>query len=94
MKSLKKNKIDLNFNYKKIKATNQITKKDWGYYLTDSCNSTLKKNHFKTALVISQLTSKNKIFIKIVHKKKIKEFKEYLKKNKSFVLTWLDEWNI
>lgn len=77
-----------------ITASNRITKNDWGYYLTDSCNSTLKKNNFKTALVVSQLTNINKIFIKIVHKKKIKEFNKYLLDNKSFVLTWLDEWKM
>ena len=75
-------------------ASNRITKNDWGYYLTDSCNATLKKNNFKTALVVSQLTKINKIFVKIVHKKKIKEFNKYLKDNKSFVLTWLDEWKL
>ena len=94
MKFINKNKIELDFEFKSVNATNQITKKDWGYYLTDSCNSTLKKNNFKTALVISQLTKKNKVFIKIIHKKKLKEFNKYLKKNKSFVLTWLDEWSL
>tara|TARA_B100001113_G_C20670384_1_gene431926 strand:+ start:50 stop:331 length:282 start_codon:yes stop_codon:yes gene_type:complete len=87
-------KIDLSFKFKNIKASNQITRQNWGFYLTNSCNSTLKKNNFKTALVVSQLTKKNKIFVKIVHKKKIKEFNKYLLENKSFVLTWLDDWKL
>ena len=70
-----------------------ITKKKWGYYLTDSCNYTLIKNGFKTAIVVSQLSKKNKIFIKLVHMNKLSLFNRYLIKNKSYVLTWLDEWN-
>ena len=34
---------------------------------------------------------KDKIFVKIVLKNKIKEFNKYLKKNKSEVLSWLDK---
>ena len=94
MTKINKNKIDLLLKFKNIKASNQITKKDWGFYLTNSCNSTLKKNNFKTALVVSQLTKKNKIFVKIVHKKKLKEFDKYLRDNKSFLLSWLDEWKL
>jgi len=74
-----------------VSATNHITKKNWGYYLTDSCNQTLKKNNFKTAIVTSLLSNKKKYFIKIIHKKKIKEFKRYLKENKSSVFMWLDK---
>ena len=81
-------------NYKNLKSKNHITKKNWGYYLTDSCNHTLKKNGFKTALVLSKFSDKNKIFIKIVHKNKIKLFNKYLKENKSCVLTWFDKWEI
>ena len=54
---------------KKIIAKNHITKKSWGYYLTDSCNKTLKQNGFKTAIVISYLSRKKnfllRLFIKI-----------------------------
>lgn len=74
-----------------VSATNHITKKNWGYYLTNSCNQTLKKNNFKTAIVTSLLSNKKKYFIKIIHKKKIKEFKRYLKENKSSVFMWLDK---
>jgi len=90
----KKKTFNLKINSDGMLASNKITKNDWGYYLTDSCNSTLRKNNFKTALVVSQLTKINKIFVKIVHKKKLKEFNKYLKDNKSFVLTWLDEWKL
>ena len=76
---------------KNIFAKNHITKKNWGYYLTDSCNKTLKKNGFRTAIVTSYLSGKKKYFVKIVHKNKINLFNRYLKKNKSKILMWLDK---
>ena len=33
----------LKTSFKGVNAINHITKKNWGYYLTDSCNQTLKK---------------------------------------------------
>ena len=78
--------------YLKFKNSyNEITKQSWGFYLTSSCNSRLKKNGFKTAIVKSKMGKKDKIFVKIVLKNKIKEFNKYLKKNKSEVLSWLDK---
>ena len=85
--------LEISSNYNKKKSINHITKKKWGYYLTDSSNHTLKKNGFKTAIVVSQLTKKNKIFVNIVHEKRIAEFQKYLVENKSFVLSWLDQWS-
>lgn len=88
-------KIDDQFSFKSthkgVVAINRITKKKWGYYLTDSCNQTLKRNNFKTAIVVSLLSKSKKYFVKIVHKKKIYEFKKYLKENKSSVFMWLDK---
>ena len=78
--------------YLKIKnCYNEITKQNWGFYLTSSCNLTLRKSGFKTAVVKSKLGKKKKIFIKIVLKNKLKEFNKYLKKNKLEVISWLDE---
>ncbi len=78
--------------YLKLKNSyNEITRQNWGFYLTSSCNSRLKKNGFKTAIVKSKMGKKDKIFVKIVLKNKIKEFNKYLKKNKSEVLSWLDK---
>mgnify|MGYP007063395795 CR=1 FL=1 len=89
-----KERLTLLLKDNKYTAINHITKKDWGFYLTDYCNKKLKKNGFKTAIVVSQLSKKNKIFIKIVHKNKLSSFKKYLSENHSFVLTWLDNWNL
>ena len=60
----KKKTFNLTINSDGMVASNRITKNDWGYYLTDSCNCYSKKNNFKTALVVSQLTKINKIFCK------------------------------
>jgi hypothetical protein len=73
------------------RSINEITKQNWGFYLTNSCNITLKKSGFKTAIVESNLDKKKKIFVKIVKKNKIIPFKKYLKANKSKVLMWLDK---
>tara|TARA_B100001996_G_scaffold219035_1_gene168411 strand:+ start:1081 stop:1422 length:342 start_codon:yes stop_codon:yes gene_type:complete len=78
--------------YLKIKNFyNEITRQNWGFYLTSSCNSTLRKRGFKTAIVKSKLGKKKKIFIKIVLKNKIREFNKYLKQNKLEVISWLDK---
>ena len=53
---------EINFVVKNNKAINHITKKKWGYYLTDSCNYTLIKNGFKTAIVVSQLSKKKSCY--------------------------------
>ena len=44
--------LNLNYSY------NEITRKNWGFYLTCSCNSRLKKNGFKTAIVKSKMGKK------------------------------------
>ena len=67
-----------------------ITAKSWGYYLGPSLNVRLVDAGYKAALVINQY---NKIFIMVVDKEKIEEFKSYLKDNQdNRILCWLDEW--
>lgn len=76
--------ISLKFKSEK----NDITKKNWGFYLTNSCNKTLK-NKFRTVICAGK--KHKKIFVMLVHKSKIREFKKYLKKEKMFVQKWLDK---
>ena len=71
---------------------NDIVKKEWGFYLTNSCNSNLIIKGFKTAFILNK--NFNSTFINLVHKTKIKEFKEYLESQNSIVLLWLDEYKI
>lgn len=86
-------KIDEQFslNFRK-NVSNDIVKKKWGFYLTNSVNFTLKKNNFKTAFVHSK--NYNRTFINLVHKTKMKDFKKYLKEQNSEILIWLDEYDI
>lgn len=67
-----------------------FTAYDWGFYLGPSLNSRLKKEGFKTALVINE---QGQIYINAVENEKIDEFKKYLQTNQdSRILCWLDEW--
>lgn len=65
----------------------EITKKNWGFYATQSINYRLKKN-FKTALVKN---SQNRVFLMIIEKNKLKKFNRYCSEEKQKVIKWLDE---
>tara|TARA_A100000164_G_C21505119_1_gene584324 strand:+ start:141 stop:479 length:339 start_codon:yes stop_codon:yes gene_type:complete len=78
----------------KLKNDNQVTfisknseydvcKKNWGYYATPSINGRLKTFGFKTFIVSN---SKKKIYIFLVHKNKINLFKNYIKKERNFII--------
>ncbi|MBF0556920.1 MAG: hypothetical protein HQK96_20590 [Nitrospirae bacterium] len=71
---------------------NDIVKTDWGFYLGNSINWTLKRQGFKTAIVLSKAGGNPRIFINLVEQGKIADFFDYLKKNDSEVISWLDEW--
>lgn len=63
--------------------------KEWGFYATPSVNSRLKKQGFKTALVVNE---QNQLYIMAVDSEKMKEFKSYLKANQdNRVICWLDD---
>ena len=61
-------------------------KKKWGYYATSSINNRLKKSGFRTFLIKNSLKN---IFLTVVHKNKIKEFKMYIKKEKNIIINEL-----
>lgn len=83
IKLLNNEQISIQFG----KNKNDITKKNWGFYLTNSCNRTLKKQ-FKTAICFGKKT--RKIFVILVDKNKLKLFKKYIKKENMIVKEWLD----
>ncbi|WP_321491571.1 hypothetical protein [uncultured Desulfobacter sp.] len=64
-----------------------ITATDWGFYLGSSVNGRMKENGFRVALVIN---SQEKLFVNAVDEGKLTEFHDYLKKQNSRVLQWLD----
>jgi hypothetical protein len=66
-----------------------FTATKWGFYLAPSLNSRLKREGFKTALVMN---GDNKLFVNAVEVDKIELFNSYLETNNSRVLCWLDEW--
>jgi len=64
--------------------------KEWGFYLGPSLNSRLKKEGFKTALVVNE---SGQIYVHAVEKNKICEFRKYLETNQNNrIICWLDEW--
>ena len=65
-----------------------FARKNWGFYVTPSINSRLKKEGFKTALVRNSL---NRIFVMIVEKKRMSIFKKYLNTENCDLLAWLDK---
>jgi len=84
--------IELNNNemitFKKGNKEYDFIAKDWGYYATPSINGRLKSFGYKTALVKN---SYGKVFINVVEIEKMDNFLEYLKRENSEILEWLDE---
>jgi hypothetical protein len=71
---------------------NDIVRKEWGFYLSNSLNWNLKKQGFKTALVISYASDPPRLFINLVKDKKMDSFRKYLSEYNVRVVTWLDDW--
>tara|TARA_B100000963_G_scaffold335042_1_gene328832 strand:+ start:5149 stop:5508 length:360 start_codon:yes stop_codon:yes gene_type:complete len=67
-----------------------VVKKDWGYYATPSINGRLKKNGFRTFLIENK---RKKIYIFLVHKNKMKQFKKYCKDDNQKILTEMTNGN-
>lgn len=64
--------------------------KEWGFYATPSVNSRLKKEGFKTALIVNE---SNQLYVMSVEKEKIEKFHKYLKYNQdNKLICWIDEW--
>ena len=63
-------------------------RKNWGFYATPSINSRLKKENFIAALVSNK---QNRIYIMVVEKSKIKEFRSYCKNENQTVVSWLGD---
>lgn len=72
-------------------AGNDIVRKDWGFYLTNSLNANLRSQGFKTALV-STGTADPRLYVLLVDSGKLDEFTAYLNEYGMKLATWLDEW--
>ena len=64
-----------------------VTRKEWGYYATPSINKRLLNFGFKTALVRN---SERHIFVMLVKEDKMQLFMDYLSRENSELLSWLD----
>ncbi|OEU71455.1 MAG: hypothetical protein BA863_18555 [Desulfovibrio sp. S3730MH75] len=69
-----------------------LTRKEWGWYLSNSVNASLKGQGYKTALVMSLFAGEPRIFINVVEEDKLDIFFDYIEKNKTKLICWLDEW--
>jgi hypothetical protein len=82
---LKKNE---QVTFEHLNSEYDVTKKDWGYYATPSINGRLKKNDFRTFLIENKT---KKIYILLVHKNKMKQFKKYCDDDKQKILLELTD---
>src|SRR5690349_13520582 len=69
---------------------NDVLRKSWGFYLTNSLNGTLQKQGLKTAMCENR--ESKRIFLMLVDKDKLAEFEAYLADYGMHLLRWLDEW--
>ena len=72
-------------------AGNDIVRKDWGFYLSNSLNASLRTQGLKTALVSSG-TEAPRLYILMVEEHKLAAFNAYLLKFGMRLVVWLDEW--
>ena len=70
----------------KSNKKNEICAKEWGFYLTPSINKRLKKQNL---IVVLTKNNKNKKFLMLVNKSKLKIFKNYCKKESLKIINWI-----
>ncbi len=74
-----------------IGAGNDIVRKEWGFYLTNSLNASLRSQGLKSALVSSG-TVEPRLYVLLVESAKRDAFDAYLEQYGMKVVVWLDEW--
>ncbi len=70
------------------KSNVDITKKNWGYYVTPSVNGRLLDEGFKTAVVKN---TSGQIYVLVVHQDKMSLFKDYIKEENMMIIDWLSD---
>lgn len=68
---------------------NDVVRKPWGFYLTNSLNGTLKAQGIRTALVENR--ESRRVYLMLVDKDKVGEFNAYLAEYGMHVVRWLDQ---
>lgn len=72
-------------------AGNDVVRKEWGFYLTNSLNASLRSQGLKTALVSSG-AAEPRLYVLLVEAGKRDAFDAYLKQYGMKLVAWLDEW--
>lgn len=72
----------------KSDARYDFTKKNWGFYATQSINKRLIDEGFKTALVSNRM---HRIYVMVVEIRYLDLFKEYCEIEDQKILIWLDD---
>ena len=84
-----KNNEQVTFRFNKQKY--DFTKKNWGFYISQSINSRLLNENFKIELIKKKFS---KIYLVAVSKFKLVDFKKYCKKDKQKIIIWINEKNL
>jgi len=69
---------------------NDVVRKPWGFYLTNSLNGTLQDQGIKTALVENR--DSRRTYVMLVDQCRLAEFNAYLAEYGMHIVRWLDEW--
>jgi hypothetical protein len=72
---------------------NDVLRKEWGFYLTNSLNANLRAQGLKTALVSSG-SEEPRLYVLIVEEQKLDVFHSYLDQYRMKLVAWLDEWTL
>jgi hypothetical protein len=65
-----------------------VTRKSWGFYATPSTNGRLSSFGLRAALVRNV---SGRLFVMLVERDKVDEFRAYVMADKQIFLTWLDD---
>jgi len=70
---------------------NDVVRKDWGFFLSNSINANLRDQGFKTAMCASS-SKPPRLYLMLVEEDRQPDFFAYLKRFDSKLVCWLDEW--
>lgn len=73
--------------------TNDIVRKDWGLYLSNSVNANLLGQGWRTALVVSNTSDPPRYYLNLIEVDKMESFLAYLREHRCAVACWLDAWD-
>jgi hypothetical protein len=69
---------------------NDVVRKSWGFYLTNSLNGTLRSQAIRTAL--ARNPASERLYVLLVDEQKLDDFNAYLVEFGMELVRWLDQW--